>query len=85
VSSLVRRITAAAAAVPSSSDERAAKTPPTSRPTGVAITKPAFAPPTRTPGVASAWRPRKPALAMNESEIRKSRASRRRMADWRIV
>ena len=49
----------------------------TTSPTGVASSKPAFFP-SRTPGVASAWSPRKPALARHASETRNRRASRRR-------
>ena len=64
---------------PSSSDDAAANTPASTRPTGVASSKPAFGP-RSTPGVASAWRPRKAALATKASEIRSSRASRRRRA-----
>ena len=41
---------------------------------------PRSTPPAARPGVASACRPRKPALAMNASETRKSRASPRRRA-----
>ena len=70
------RTTSAARAGPSSVADAAAKTPASRSPTGVASSKPAFFP-SRTPGVASACRPRKPALAMSASEMRKSRASRR--------
>ena len=45
----------------------------------MASSKPAFGP-SRTPGVASACRPRNAALAMNASEMSSSRASRRRRA-----
>ena len=44
----------------SSSSTRQRRTPRGPRPTGVAIEKPAFGLSSRTPGVASAWRPRNP-------------------------
>ena len=50
------------------------------RPTGVATTKPVFLCSTKAPGVASAWRPREPALARKASETRKIFASPRRVA-----
>src|SRR5215216_5449111 len=67
-----RLISAAAVAGAKSSADAAAKAPATSRPTGVAITKPVFLPLSRTPGVASACRPRKPALARNVIEPSRS-------------
>ena len=60
--------------------EAAANAAATSSPTGVAIAKPAFGPVSRTPGVASACRPRKPAADRNASETRKTRASPRTRA-----
>ena len=76
-----RAVRAAAHAWPrarqSSSDETAANAEATTSPTGVASSKPAFLP-SRTPGVASACSPRKPALDRHASETRNSRASRRR-------
>ena len=65
---------------PYSTAEAAAKAPATTRPIGVARTKPAFFPARMTPGVASACSPRKPALTANASPIRSSRPSRRRRA-----
>ena len=62
------------------SADHPANTAATTRPTGVAIVKPWFGPSSSTPGVASAWRVRKPAAARNDSEIRNSRASARRSA-----
>ena len=50
------------------------------RPTGVAMTNPRFELDSRTPGVARAWRPRKPAADANASETRTSRASPCRVA-----
>jgi len=49
-------------------------------PIGVAMTNPLFEPARRTPGVASACRPRNPAAEKNASEIRTRRASRWRPA-----
>ena len=46
-------------------------------PIGVAITKPTLRPSIRAPGVASACRPRNPALTRKASETRKARASPR--------
>ncbi len=63
-----------------SSADAAAKSDARSRPTGVAITNPAFGESTSTSGVASACRARKPAAVRNASETRKSRASARRLA-----
>jgi hypothetical protein len=59
---------------------QAAKREARKRPTGVAMVKPAFRLSSRTPGVASAWSPRNPALVRKASETRKSRASDRREA-----
>ena len=55
------------------------RAPASSSPTGVASSKPAFFP-RRTPGVASACSPKKLALTMHASEMRRRRASRRRRA-----
>jgi hypothetical protein len=49
-------------------------------PTGVARTKPAFGVLSRTPGVASACRPRNVAATRKASETKRTRASPRRMA-----
>ena len=62
------------------SDEPAAKQLASTRPIGVAITKPTLRPSTSVPGVASACSPRKPAETRNASETRNARASRRRRA-----
>ena len=61
-------------------DDQAANTAAIRSPTGVAITNPAFFPSSRTPGVASACSPRKPALERKAIDTRKSRASERREA-----
>ena len=60
--------------------EAAAKNDAMNRPTGVAMTNPAFGESSSTPGVASACRPRKPALARKDNETRTKRASRCRVA-----
>ena len=60
--------------------ESAASAPASTSPTGVAITKPRFGLSSRTPGVASACRARKPEAARNESETRWTRRSPRRRA-----
>ena len=73
------RRTMLACAGRSSSDDAAAKAAANRRPNGVASSKPAFFP-SSTPGVASAWSPRNAALTMKASEMRTSRASRRRRA-----
>jgi len=80
LSTRLRRIKSADLSGLSSSEEAAAKPAPSRSPIGVAITKPLFGDSRRTPGVASACRPRKPALARKVSETRKSRASARRRA-----
>ena len=61
-----------------STAEAAAKAPANTKPIGVASTNPALPPSTTTFGVASACRPRKPALTRNARPISSSRASRRR-------
>jgi hypothetical protein len=73
-------MTAAEASGDRSSALSAAKTPAIMRPTGVAITNPAFLWLRSTPGVARACSPRNPALVTNASETRKSRASPSRRA-----
>src|SRR5437870_430538 len=71
-----RRITHSAdAGAEPKSDDAATKKDATARPTGVAITKPAFFPATITPGVASACSARKPALVRKASETRYTRGS----------
>ena len=56
--------------------DAAANPDATISPTGVATTKPTLGSGKRTSGVASAWRPRNPALARKAIETRTSRASR---------
>ncbi len=58
---------------------RRRRAPASTRPTGVASSKPAFDP-RSTPGVASACSPRNAALTTNASEMRSRRASLRRRA-----
>ena len=58
----------------------AASAAATSRPTGVARTKPPLGPSSSTFGVASACSPRKPAAARKPSETRNRRPSPRRAA-----
>ena len=60
--------------------DAAAKTEAMMSPTGVAIANPMFASGSSTAGVASAWRPRNPALARNAREMSVRRASRYRPA-----
>jgi hypothetical protein len=60
--------------------DAAAKAEASNSPIGVASTKPAFGPPSTTPGVASACRPKKPALVSSTIETRNSRGSSLRRA-----
>jgi hypothetical protein len=56
-------------------DDSAANSAAIPSPTGVATKKPVFEPLTSTPGVARAWRKRKPAAAMNAAATSTRRAS----------
>ena len=71
-----QRRTVAARGPASALLDAAANPEATISPTGVATTNPTFGFGSSTAGVASAWSPRKPALARNAIEIRTTRASR---------
>ena len=73
-----RRSTASARSGVRSMEETAANTAASSRPTGVAMAKPALRPVSSTWGVARACSSRNPALDRNTSETRNRRASARR-------
>jgi hypothetical protein len=72
ISGTDQRSTRSAVAGCSGSPEAAAKAPATASPNGAASSKPAFLP-SSTPGVASAWSPRKAAAETKASETRKRR------------
>ena len=71
-SGTARCITAAARSRDRSTADRPANTDATSRPNGVAITKPVFGFSSSTPGVANACNPRNAAAARNASDTRKT-------------
>ena len=75
-STVLARRTSIARGPASGVADAAANTEAMMSPTGVAIVKPMFAFGSSTAGVASAWRPRNPALARNASEMSVRRASR---------
>src|SRR5919106_5157738 len=75
-----RRTSARERRASKSSAEPAANTPASRRPAAEATWKPAFDGVRSTPGVARAWRTRKPEVARKASETRRTRASPRRAA-----